>query len=288
MDGFWNNYLYDKGVGAQYNVPVVLYLEDEYWGVYCARERKNEDFLARRYDVEADSVTLCSTVRPDKDNSIATLAAQLRALPDGEEGWAWLNETFDVESFIDYAIPQMYSSNWDGLRMPSNIMIWKAEDGGSAYADGRWRFVLNDLDQSLVYEFMDPIGDLLGNTAQEGNLHMLLFQKLWQYEAFRTRFAEKFRAELATTYAPATILPAFAAWCEQLQPEMERNFARQAVETTWLAPLADRLTGTTSEAHRMTEEQWQADCQTIRHFLEVRADYLLQYLDAHLAEAETR
>lgn len=287
VDGFWNNYLYGKGLGTQYNVPAVLYLEDEYWGVYCIRERKNEDLLARQYGVEADSVTLCSNVKPDEDNSAAVLEEQLLALPDGEEGWAWLNETFDVEAFIDYAIPQMYSSNWDGLRIQSNIMIWKAEEGDAAYADGRWRFVLNDLDQSLVYEFMDPIGDLLDNTAQPGNLQMLLFQKLWQYEAFRTRFAEKFRAELATTYAPETLQQAFAAWCEPLRPELERNFARQKVETTWLAPLADRLTGTTSEAHSMTMEQWEADYQTICHFFEVRAEYLLTYLEDHLQQAQT-
>ena len=285
VDGFWNNYLYDKGVGTQRYEPVVLYLQDEYWGIYCLRDRKNEEFLARRYGVEADSVTICATVHPDEAYSTAVLYKELEALPDGAEGWAWLNATFDIGSFIDYVIPQMYSSNWDGLRIISNIFIWKAEDGDSAYADGRWRFLLNDMDQTMVYEFMDPINDLLATEDTDGNLQKLLFQKLWGYEEFRTRFAEKFRAELATTYAPETILPAFAAWCERLKPEMERNFARQAVELTPLAPLADRLAGQTSEAHRMTMEQWEADYQTLCQFFEVRADYLLGFLADNLQQA---
>ena len=285
VDGFWNNYLYDKGVGTQRYEPVVLYLQDEYWGIYCLRDRKNEEFLARRYGVEADSVTICATVHPDEAYSTAVLYQQLQALPDGAEGWAWLNATFDIGSFIDYVIPQMYANNWDGLRIISNIFIWKAEEGDSAYADGRWRFLLNDMDQTMVYEFMDPINDLLGTEDTDGNLQKLLFQKLWGYEEFRTRFAEKFRAELATTYAPETILPAFAAWCERLKPEMERNFARQTVELTPLAPLADRLAGQTSEAHRMTMEQWEADYQTLCQFFEVRADYLLGFLADNLQQA---
>lgn len=287
VDGFWNNYLWDKELGTQANVPVVLYLEDEYWGIYCARERKNEDFIARTYNVDADSVVISTRTKPDKDNSIASLESELKELPCSESSWTWLNETFDIDSFINYTIPQLYSNNWDGLRMPSNIFIWKAEDGSSTrYSDGRWRFLLNDLDQSLIYEFMDPIGDLLDNPAQDGNIQMLLFQKLWEYEEFRTRFAEKFRAEMATTYAPENILPAFEAWCDQLEPEMERNIQRQKVETTWLAPLADWLTDSQSVVEDMTMEQWQADRQELCDFLTYRADDLLEYLDMHLAEAE--
>lgn len=287
VDGFWNNYLYDTGLGTQYNVPVILYLEDEYWGIYCVRESKDADFLARQYGVDKDSVVISTTIKPDEENSIAALINTLKELPCDENGWTWLNDTFDIESFIDYAIPQLYSNNWDGLRMPSNIYIWKEDEGSSRkYADGRWRFLLNDLDQSLIYGFMDPIGDLLDNQAQDGNLQMLLFQKLWQYEEFRTMFAEKFRAAMATTYAPENILPAFQAWCDRLEPEMERNITRQRVETTALAPLADKLTDSESVPEEMSMEQWQADYATLCDFLTYRADDLLAYLDMHLAEAE--
>lgn len=91
---------------------------------------------------------------------------------------------------------------------------------------------------------------------------------------------------MATTYAPENILPAFEAWCDQLEPEMERNIQRQKVETTWLAPLADWLTDSQSVVEDMTMEQWQADRQELCDFLTYRADDLLEYLDMHLAEAE--
>lgn len=287
VDGFWNNYLYGKSLGAQHNVPVVLYLEDEYWGIYCLRNKKNETFIGQKYNVSSDSVTICTSTEPDEEDSIKTLDAELRNLICNDAGWLWINENFDVDAFIDYLIPNLYANNWDGIRTASNTIIWKADKGISQqYADGRWRFLLNDFDMTLIYGFMDPIGDLLDNQAETNNMQHVLFQKLWEYEEFRTRFAEKFRTEMKTTYAPENILPAFEAWCDQLEPEMERNIQRQKVETTWLAPLADWLTGTQSDVEDMTMEQWEADRQELCDFLTCRADDLLEYLDMHLAEAE--
>ncbi|WP_298730857.1 CotH kinase family protein, partial [uncultured Subdoligranulum sp.] len=287
LDGFWNNYLYGGSLGAQYNIPVVLYLEDEYWGIYCIRNKKNAEFIAQQYDVDPDSVVICTSTEPDEEDSIHTLDAILRELPCDESGWAWINEHFDVESYIDYVIPNLYANNWDGLRTASNTILWKATEGASEeYSDGRWRFLLNDLDMTVVYGFMDPIADLVYNTAETYNMQQVLFQKLWEYEEFRTMFAERFRTEMETTYAPENILPAFEAWCEQLEPEMPRNITRQKVETTWLAPLADWLTETESDVENMTMEQWQADYQSICEYLSQRADDLLEFLEADLAEAE--
>lgn len=292
VDGFWNNYLYDEGIGAQYNTPVVLYLEDEYWGLYCARNKKDEDFLANQYGVDADTVTLCSSTAPDPDNSLVTLAEALQEQPDGEEGWAWIEEHFDIESFVAYTIPHLYTNNLDGMRVPNNVILWKATGGDSPYADGRWRFLMNDFDMTIVYDFMDPIGDLLYNEADPGNLPMLLFQKLWQYPEFRDLLEDELRQALATTYAPENLISAFEAWCDRLRPEMERNIARQKVETTWLAPLADWLTQTESEPEleRYQEpyienlDAWEDDRIEIENFFTSRADYLTDYLETHLAE----
>lgn len=285
VDGFWNNYLYGRDLGAQYNVPVVLYLEDEYWGIYCLRNKKNEAFIGQQYGVAPDSVTMAASY----DETVEELDATLRELPCDASGWEWINAHFDVDAFIDYLIPNLYSNNWDGIRTASNIILWKADRGASQkYADGRWRFLLNDFDMTLIYGFMDPIGDLLDNPADTNNMQQVLFQKLWQYQDFRTRFAQKFRAEMATTYAPENILPAFEAWCAALEPETPRNITRQKVEKTWLAPLADWLTNTQSDdVETMTMEQWQTDYETLCDFFENRADDLLEYLDANLAEAET-
>ena len=283
LDGFWNNYLYEEGLGTQYNVPVVLYLEDEYWGIYCARERKNESFIARQYDVDRDSVELYHY----DAQIIADLNQELLSLDDADV-WTWAEQNFDLDEFIDCLIASLYANNWDGFSTLANTILWRATEGNSErYSDGKWRLLLNDFDMVMRQgPEKDSLASLLEEKPAEGNLQHVLLKRLWKTEEFRTLFAEKFRQAMTTTYAPEQILPAFQAWCAQLYPEMERNLARQKVETTWLAPLADWLTDTESEASNLTMEEWEAECQTLCAYLEERAGYLLSYLDTHLQEAE--
>ena len=288
QDAFWNNYLYTQGLGTQYNMPVILYLEDEYWGIYCLRERKNTDFFVRHFGVEADSLQTYSYNVTEKSEDILRLEETLYNLPCSDESWAWLQEQFDLEEYTRYLIAHIYANNIDGVRgLGNNMVLWRATEGSSAeYADGRWRFLLNDFDQTLQYEFMNSFDDILNAEATSDNVQKVLFQKLWEYPQYRAAFAEEFRREMATIYAPETLIEAFDAWCEELEPEMERNFARQKAELTPLAPLADRLTDSESTAVDMTLEQWEEERQAVRNFFAQRAEYLLQYLDEFLEQAE--
>ena len=282
LDGFWNNYLYADGLGTQYNVPVILYLEDEYWGIYCARESKDKSFIARQYNVDRDSVELYHY----DAQIIADLNQELLSLDDADV-WTWAEQNFDLDEFIDYLIACLYADNRDGFPTLANTILWRASEGDSErYSDEKWRFLLNDFDMVMKDVSEDSLASLLEEEPAEGNLQHVLLKRLWKTEEFRTLFAEKFRQAMTTTYAPEQILPAFEAWCAQLYPEMERNLSRQQVEANKWVQLADWLTDTESEASNLTMEEWEAECQTLCTYLEERAGYLLSYLDTHLQEAK--
>lgn len=295
QDAFLNNYLYDLDIGAQWNESVVLYLEDEYWGVYTVRESKNEDFYRRHFGIgKADLIcpgtTDDETAQPEKlafglgvDALDATTA----------EGMAWVEANVDVDEFIRYFIAQMYVYNSDGpYNGGNNSILWKsaAVDPDNPYADGRWRFLLNDLDATLYDVNVDPFrylleGDFSFAVSESAPWYSVvdnLFQKLWQSESFRTRFAEEFRREMATVYAPSSILPAFEAWVAQLEPEIDRDLARQRVETTALAPLA-RALGIEAAPGGATRDEWEQNVEKVRDYLARRADIMLDYLDRYLA-----
>lgn len=242
----------------------------------------------RHFGVEADSLQTYSYNLTEKSEDILCLEETLYNLPCSDESWAWLQEQFDLEEYTRYLIAHIYANNIDGVRgLGNNMVLWRATEGSSAeYADGRWRFLLNDFDQTLQYEFMNSFDDILNAEATSDNVQKVLFQKLWEYPQYRAAFAEEFRREMATIYAPETLIEAFDAWCEELEPEMERNFARQKAELTPLAPLADRLTDSESTAVDMTLEQWEEERQAVRNFFAQRAEYLLQYLDEFLEQAE--
>lgn len=283
QSAFLNNYLYDTGLSTQYNLPVVLYLQDEYWGIYTIRESKGREFFAEHFGVDARTVQRYGN--GNEDAEAEALAAQLRTLPTSDASWKWINANFDLDNYIDYLIASMYTNNTDGLYAnTSNMLLWKADsdDSENSYQDARWRFVLNDLDATLQEEDTDPFAGL-DKDPVEGDIPVLLFQKAWKYPAFRERFAEKMREQLQTTYAPENMIPAFTAWCDQLEPEMPHMLDRCRAERTALAPLANFLTRTTMDPQLRTMADWEQDREGAQTFLKNRADIVLAYLDEYLA-----
>lgn len=299
QDAFLSNYLYDMDIGCQYNVPVTLFLQDEYWGVYTIRESKNTDFYERHYgigekDLICPGTTDDETSQPEK----SAFGLGVDALDaTTEEGKAWVEANVDVDEYIRYIIAQMYTYNADGLyNGGNNSVLWKSTwvDESNPYADGRWRFLLNDLDSTMIDYKVDPFAYLLENDFSFENCENSpwysvidnLFQKLWQDPDFRARFAEEFRKEMETVYAPENIGAAFEEWADLLRPEVERDLARLKVETTPLAPLAKTLTGTEASGWEFTMEDWERQVGIVEEYLENRADVMLDYLNLYLTEAD--
>lgn len=294
QDAFLNNYLYDQDIGTQYNMPVVLYLEDEYWGVYTIREKKNGDFFERHYGIrEKNLISPGVTDHPANQEEKYSFGAGVDALDcTTAEGMAWVEENLDLDEYIRYIIAQMYVYNSDGLyNGGNNTILWKTDtvDPDNPYADGRWHFLLNDLDCTLIDVTVDPFAYLLEGDFSLANCETApwysvvdnLFQKLWQSEDFRARFRTVFEEEMATTYAPENLLPAFGAWADLLRPEIEADLARQEVKTTALAPLAEALLDTEVTGWSMPPQEWEEDLDVVREYFAHRADVMLYYLNQY-------
>lgn len=294
QDAFLNNYLYDQDIGTQYNMPVVLYLEDEYWGVYTIREKKNGDFFERHYGIrEKNLISPGITDHPANQEEKYSFGAGVDALDcTTAEGMAWVEENLDLDEYIRYIIAQMYVYNSDGLyNGGNNTILWKTDtvDPDNPYADGRWHFLLNDLDCTLIDVTVDPFAYLLEGDFSLANCETApwysvvdnLFQKLWQSEDFRARFRTVFEEEMATTYVPENLLPAFEDWADLLRPEIEADLARQEVKATALAPLAEALLDTEVTGWSMTPQEWEEDLDVVREYFAHRADVMLYYLNQY-------
>lgn len=297
QDAFLCNYLYDMDIGTQYNEPVVLFLQDEYWGVYTIRESKNTNFFLRHYgikekDLICPGTTDDETAQPEKSAFGLGVDALDATTP---EGMAWAEANLDIDEYIRYIIAQMYVYNSDGLyNGGNNSILWKSADldPDNPYADGRWRFLLNDLDCTLIDVEVDPFAYLLTEdfsfaareTSPWYSVVDNLFQKLWQNPDFRARFAQEYTEEMNTVYAPENLLPAFEDWVDRLAPEISRDLVRQQVDTTALAPLAQAL-GFDVQPWYETEADWQADVDRVRDYFSRRAGIMLDYLDQYLREA---
>lgn len=293
-DAFWNNYLYGTAPGAslgvRQNLPAVLFLQDEYWGVYTLRERMAGDYFAAHFGLDKRQVLFPEQDDPNGEAAMLALAMELDALPAGsDQAYSWAAAHFDLENYSDWLIAQMFTHNLDGLYSGgNNTVLWRCTDAaqgtGGAYTDGRWRFVLNDLDATMFEVDADPLTPLLeadyspaGGLASPLNWYCVggnLFQKLWDHAQFRAEFTARLTDALATTYAPERLLPAFDAWCDILRPELAQDLPRQQVIPNALAPLADALTDSPTPEVQPTAEEWEQNAAAVRKYLAERGAVL--------------
>ena len=95
---------------------------------------------------------------------------------------------FDMESLIAYFAVQTYINNSAGDWPRTNIALWRAKKTSEEpYQDGKWRWMLYDLNGGVPMEFSrvndDTIKYLLDNS--------LLFKNLWEQPDFKQEFLQR-------------------------------------------------------------------------------------------------
>ena len=134
----------------------VLFLNGEYWGLYILQERLSDDFIEKNYLIPSDNVVLA------KDNEIEDgpeeeytkfnefcIDYSKKDLTD-EKIYEDIKNFIDINSLIELFATGIYigNSDWPG----KNDGMWKnmgEKLEGNEYSDGKWRFLIYDLDYSM-------------------------------------------------------------------------------------------------------------------------------------------
>ena len=104
--------------------------------------------------------------------------------------FAKVEALIDIPSFIDYIVLQTFFRNKDWLVNNNNTIFW--QEG----KDGKWRFLLIDLDAGFQAADQDMFAFLEEN--KKSMVGRLYFQLLKQ-DAFKTQFFARYQALLETT-----------------------------------------------------------------------------------------
>ena len=127
-------------------------------------ERYSSEYLETHYNADAENSTLIKDTRYVADGneegleSYRALRAYLdRGDLDDPEVYAGLLEQMDMQSFIDWMCTNIYIANTDSKPLENNVYTWKSDapansalSGYLEYSDGKWRWMLYDLDDSLA------------------------------------------------------------------------------------------------------------------------------------------
>lgn len=205
----------------------VLFLNGEYWGIYNLTEKYDSQYLAQTYGVDKDDVI--SVKAGERENGSAedfhlyTEAVEFLEESDLtlEENYRKFQELFDEQSLLDLFATEIYCarhSDWPN----GNIHLWRTvSSDGEGYGDGRWRYLLYDLDSLGLTE------DLIEHdTLQSAMDDCAYFRSLCRNETFRKKLGANILRLGAEYLSPERVNPVIDSYQTMMEEPMKVYYQR--------------------------------------------------------------
>lgn len=254
-DTYWQTLCSQLNVKTKRSRPCVVYLNGEYWGLYVLEEDQNDDHLEELHGVNKDDVVI---YKGDAEALKLGYKLDEGTLPEGitDESWyfselleffdthsdlksekdyAEFEKLVDVSSVMDYFAAEVWMNNkwdWPG----KNWSMWRtvSSDGGG-YADGRWRFIMYDVEfggicgegeantNTIKDDNYKPLGLLDKGTD---NPAVLCFAYLMTNDGFRTEFCQKLTDMSDTTFEKTAAMALLDSYVDIYSPLYDQFFER--------------------------------------------------------------
>ena len=200
----------------QRSIHCVLYINGQYSGIYTLTEKLNESHYAKHRLVSRDSVTVNKS--PVGEGSAFYNEVIRYALTHDlskAENYEYFCNLVDIDSLIDWMIIEGYSANTDIY--DSNVRYCRSTED-----DGRWRFMLYDMDATMVSS-----AHLYANVLRPVSTECSVFiTPLMKNEQFRHRFLCRAGEVLNSVLTNENVVAELDRLTSLVAPEVERDYAR--------------------------------------------------------------
>jgi hypothetical protein len=216
VDGVTNAYV-------QAYKTIILYINGNYWGLYYLREKTDENYVSNNFNVSTegtDVLRVDGELKSGTREAFNSLTSYLNTHDlSNDTYYEHVTNLIDINSFIDFWVAEVYTTNNDivNYRYFRNPNL----DGG------KWKFVFYDLDWAFYnyernyYKFAtDPSGMTVNKFST------LLLRSLMKNDNFKKQFVERVSYQLKNVWNKERINTKMDAILKELEPELERNFAR--------------------------------------------------------------
>ncbi|MDI6401155.1 CotH kinase family protein [Balneolaceae bacterium ANBcel3] len=276
----------DRMIDVQAYRPAVVFLNGEYWGIHNIRERFDGWYIETNYDIHRDDVVILldnaevNHGEPEDDQHFLEMRAFIETKDlSEEEEFREVEQWMDIENYLDYVTFQVYAANADWPH--NNVRFWRkktdAYDSGASYgADGRWRWMVFDMDASFGFPYE---GDQswwsqydhnmiewitgFGNPRRREGWVNALFNGLIENDVFKNRFMNQLLADVHSRYKPEFVVERIESFRNAYEKEIEEHISRYPFSA------GRSLAGWNQHIDRMIE------------FAEKRPEYLLNDLMNH-------
>lgn len=212
----------------------IVYLNGEYYGMYDLSERVDKHFFERKYGAETDAIDFLENNRMIKEGGNGDYMRMIDFASknnlSNQNSYQRVEEQMDIENYIDYQVSEIFSGNTDWP--VNNVLYWrynkeKPEDG-HAKLDGKWRWILYDLDYAFG---TNDDNDCTLNTLEmaaksSGGWSTLLLSRLLMNEGFKLKFINRFADLLNTTFLSERLLEVTQDKVSPIAPYFEDHLKR--------------------------------------------------------------
>ena len=188
------------------NMPVIAFINGEYWGVYTLNEEYTDKYIQYHYGIDDNNVVMIKNGELDEgeeaDFALFDEMYEFVAWEDMEDPdvYAEACTMLDMGSFADYWAVQFFIANEDGPIDNNNWQMWRAREkdvSAHAFGDTRWRMMLFDCDYTAgIYSSgenanWDNVAPTLITTDLSGDYNPTwMLQNLLLSEEFKQLFIQ--------------------------------------------------------------------------------------------------
>jgi hypothetical protein len=206
--------------------PCVLYLNDEYWGIYNIRDMITPHHFENHYNIDNDKVDLLegSELSPQADDGVIEdyMSEVVNFLQHNnislDANYQSISERIDIDSYIDYIIVETYISNGD---WPDNNAKWWRDNTSSNHR--KWKWIIADTDLAFKIENVNKvwIGSLYGKSNDsEKEDGFFIFNKLIRNNHFKEIFLNRYLFFVDTVFEKERVENIF----KQIQSKIELEY----------------------------------------------------------------
>lgn len=210
--------------------PCVMFLDGEYWGVYWLTPKFTSDYLSQKYDVDPRNIVQIkyASLETGEEEDKALYEDMVEYIADHDmsdpDNYARACELLDIQSCIDYFATEIYIANTDWPI--NNIALWRTRyKSGTEYSDGRWRWILFDLEQGMHLEWVTV------NSWREAANRDPVFASLLKNEDFSTALREKLMELASNTFSPERVSAFVEAYKTRMSAPIQKKYQRFSCKT---------------------------------------------------------
>ena len=218
--GMFQNLAMELGddVIVQHSKFCALYVNGEYYGLFCLKEKFTEQFYASLKGVSEESVTVLKyPVELDSDFNLDVIKFCRENDMSLPENYEYFCKEVNVDSLIDWFLLEGLAGNSD---IGGNLRVMRTTEG----EDTRWHFVLYDLDWSLRNSEAVFYNFLTNNDYHTGQIYAIL-GALFENDEFRDRLLTRYAEVWDTTLSNDNFIAMLDSMAEVIAPEMPRERA---------------------------------------------------------------